>query len=168
MKFCQQCGTGHADNAVFCQRCGTSFDKTKPEQPHYSAPTADYSKLGGWLLFFVTLCIFDTIVGFSNICTFFSSKNGFSAVFLFEALCLEIIFVVCVLKRNHYFLLFYQLGKIVSIIGCILAFLNSGNFFILIINSSGLLLMTLYFCKSERVEIYIGSNEYRELALFRI
>lgn len=32
----------------------------------------------------------------------------------------------------------------------------------------GLVLMTMYFCKSERVRVYMGSTEYLDTALFKI
>jgi hypothetical protein len=40
-----------------------------------------------------------------------------------------------------------------------------GTFFGL---ATGLILMTMYFCKSVRVRTYMGSTEYLDTALFKI
>ena len=94
-------------------------------------------------------------------------------------------------KRNRIFLCFYQLTSILMMIIvaiiCIAVFAiaNSVKSSVGLYGGSldtysstlitygvsgivGLILMTMYFCKSERVRTYMGSTEYMEKALFRI
>ena len=100
------------------------------------------------------------------------------------AACLALAYLIY--KRNPVFLRVYQLYSITMIVLYIilmvvlLAIANAagigayassyiGAFVGGIIGAAvGVALLTMYFCKSERVRVYMGSSEYMQRAVFRI
>ena len=98
---------------------------------------------------------------------------------------LYIVFIVFIFKRNPNFLKLFQIAGIASVaisiiltlainalVGDYLAYINydvvSSMMPSIIGGVIGLLLMTMYYCKSVRVRTYMGSTEYQRKALFRI
>ena len=163
-------------------------------QPGIETTYEKYRSLGGWLLFFVILW---GLAALSNVGSVFSligtvgtlSAYGSSLVLssilgmlagAFSAVTC-IIMVVFIVKRNPSFLRVYQILSIVGIVLSIAMVVSSqvvvsGSTVSIVSNVLvggvggvlGLILMTLYFCKSVRVRTYMGSTEHIDRALFKI
>ena len=116
--------------------------------------------------------------------------GGLSGIVIFSCIValvvgvLALVFVYFVFKKNPIFLKFYQIVQIVSIVLSIVMLigLNAaiGDMGMSISDTGinvapsiiggivGLVLMTMYYCKSVRVRTYMGSDEHIKNALFRI
>ncbi len=107
----------------------------------------------------------------------------FMYIFALLAAVAEAWIVYMIFKRDAKFLRIYQLLKIivpVVLIICTIAFavmfdgypvdmgdLVGSTVGSVIASIVGLVLVTLYFCRSERVKVYMGNTEYADHALFR-
>ena len=108
----------------------------------------------------------------------------FSMVEMVVVAILELIFVYFVFSKNVSFLKFYQIVQILSIVLSVILIIAANSVFgnygytlaeaginvapSLVGGILGLILMTMYYCKSVRVRTYMGSTEYQKRALFRI
>ena len=169
-----------------------------PSSAGHSQTHGDYNKLGGWLLFFVVWWVFSGVSnmysGLSGIesinhrLSFFGDYGNvlmaFFAVQFFAGIpCL----LLCwhIYKRNHVFLRFYQLYivalaviYIILIVAALSTMDGQGVSYGMDLSQSliggiiglvgGAVIMTMYFCKSERVRTYMGGVEYMMRAIFRI
>jgi hypothetical protein len=161
--FCEKCGTRFAVTQSAPPQSTTAYSSqtvqqtvtqpvqpfTLPNQPVYQQPTGipqygtpvapNYQKMGGWLLFFMILCMVDAavaiigvgllnglVVVIRNLISGFGSyySSTYTAIMVVTiitslialgAAALEIVFVVQVFKKKHGFLKLYQICKIVSI-----------------------------------------------------
>lgn len=189
-KFCNTCGTSLAAAAP----SNPQQQSYQYQQPYGANPK--YQKLGGWLLFFVIGWAISGVVSLVSLIqllpalgTLFSYGSIFAiagVVYLVEqiaSLAVCVAMIVFVVQRNQMFLRYYQiltianiaLNVLVSIVAVIgsasvleysAAYLGNGIGTILG-GVVGLIIMTLYFCKSIRVRTYMGSDEYLHRALFR-
>ena len=169
----------------------------QPGQPAYPVtymPAAaevhpEYQQLGGWLLFFVILMILSVVGTLGSLGSIGviaselpSSYGGYivatTVVSLVQA-GLNIGFLVLIFKRNDIFLKYYQIISIVDIALAVLlsiyastsvmgGFSFAGTLPSIAGGVIGLVLMTMYFCKSVRVRTYMGSTAYMDKALFKI
>jgi len=100
-------------------------------------------------------------------------------VVVMAAVVFQLIAVVQVFTRNKLFLLFEQITYFTIILSAIIMFISLGTIGVgefseempemiggLIGNVVGLLLHTQYYCKSERVRVYMRSSEYMDKAIF--
>lgn len=167
-----------------------SFVQTQP----YVDPK--YQKLGGWLLFFVICWGLAALFGLYNVFSTLSTivqygrffgaiqflslfVSGLSSVF---SIAVDVFIMLSIIKKNPKFLRLYQILVVANsafgllsilISGAATGFYNApiviGTFIGVIIGCAvGLILMTMYFCKSVRVRTYMGSTEYLDSALFKI
>jgi len=104
----------------------------------------------------------------------------FGELFGLMTILYTVSFLIQVIQRKSAFLKFAQLSVIINIVYVIIAniipkfiigseFVEGGiamQFAILIGAIIGILLMTLYYCKSIRVRTYMGSDEYMTKAVF--
>ena len=153
------------------------------------APIDKYKTLGGWLLVFVILNIIDALSGFGQLVQSLSAGMGpnvFFVLVMLVEIAFDVVFVVFIVGRNVNVLRLFQAGKV--IIGVLQAIMNltaipeamyygsramlggiiaqtAGT---LVGAGVGLVLLTMYFCKSVRVRTYMGSTEYQDRAFFRI
>ena len=170
----------------------------QPSQPATSPDGKNYETLGGWLLFFVVsyglsaaMNLWRLIRGLGEL----GMLSGRMGSLIPSMTCLALIYlvgivadvltVVIIVKRRPDFLRLFQIISIARAGVCI--FLEVINSLALMSYISsyrsgwivsalvaavgaaiGLVLMTMYFCKSERVRVYMGSTEYLDTALFKI
>ena len=153
-----------------------------------------YRTMGGWFLFFLICYLIDAVYyvyyGFQSFeyagqLGYFASFVGMgwvSAILYLVAIvmivCAVLIFYFCYLAFAHQpgFLKIYQTTCIILIITeVVLAIayasmsLPSAELWGTAVGSViGMLLMTLYFCKSVRVQTYMGTNEYKQQAIFTL
>jgi len=196
MKYCTQCGNPCIDQAAFCEKCGRPF--YEPVQ----APRKDYTKLGGWLLFFVIWNIIGLVGGIaiavssvrsSGSLSLFSLNYGegnlptfvfgiFYKVIWAGECVLALLHIIQIFKKNHGFMRSMQINNICAIVLMtmisaqqILVAGDTVAWAVAIINAVGqllglflgMLLTTLYYCRSRRVRAYMGGTEYQDKALFR-
>lgn len=100
---------------------------------------------------------------------------------------LNIYILYLIFKRKHSFLRVFQIVRIASLVLSLVmsivqvSALDSFNYYFidtgalmgpvigsLVVSVVVLILMTMYFCKSARVEVYMGGDEFRKRALFRV
>ncbi len=166
-------------------------------QPIYGQPVPgampenpEYKTMGGWLLFFVILDILAILAAAASLASTsyalealeFVGLGGLGTMYVVESLlviALSIAFVVMVFTRKPHFLLIYQIQGIVSIVITIIeicmisgsygaAYIDTASMITSTISSIvGLLLLTLYFCKSVRVRTYMGGTEYIDKAIIK-
>lgn len=161
----------------------------------YGVPGADprYQKLGGWLLFFVILSILGVVGSLGSAAStgmLISQVPRSYHMFFIISIIITLVeaglntgFIVLVFKRSDIFLKYYQIISIVEVVlAVVLSILvgtlpganqvagaSVGSAIGSIIGGVvSLVLFTLYFCKSERVRTYMGSDSYLKKALFRI
>lgn len=109
----------------------------------------------------------------------------FNALFSLAMAAGYIVFIVFIFKKNQNFLKLYQILGIASIVISIIMVVmmnasmseavtslnldtTSGIVSSIVSGVVGLVLMTLYYCKSVRVRTYMGGTDYQQKALFRI
>lgn len=155
--------------------------------------TQNYKTLGGWLLVFVVCwgisalrALFD-LVQYLRMAAYFGAayvQPSFGSILVdLLSIGLGVAMIVLIVKRYPKFLRIYQILTIANAAlsllvtvpmainlratnaAPVLAIGILGTFFGLAI---GLILMTMYFCKSVRVRTYMGSTEYLDTALFKI
>ena len=171
--------------------------QSTPQQPPQSPSTPagkNYEKLGGWLLFFVICYGISAVwslvglLGLSGVVGMMATHRGglalpmiCSALINVASIVADVFFIVLIVKKHPNFLRLLQIIRIAAIgasfLLTVIAGLSYGSgvamfgieaFSLLIGGAVGLILMTMYFCKSERVRMYMGSTEYLETALFKI
>ena len=150
-----------------------------------------YKNLGGWLLFFVVCWGLTALMGLASLARYVSMIAYFGDDYVMPAfgmilstlasVALSITMCVSIVRRAPNFLRLYQILAIVNLGVSLLAAVPSAS---VTISSAafatgasistvagaavGLVLMTMYFCKSKRVRTYMGSTEYLDAALFKI
>ena len=104
------------------------------------------------------------------------------------AVVFQILFVVAVFRRDHRFLRYMQISMLISLISSIILIIGIPTMLIGVVDAYIIgvamlgvyavfgmslcfsvgyaLLMILYYCKSERVRIYMGGEEFKDKALF--
>ena len=209
MKVCDTCNIANNDDAKYCQKCGKDIENISvvpnPINVGGSALTKDYSRLGGWLMFFLVL---DIISIFSAASALFSSLSVFmnggglkELIILLSVVVPAIPLAVSVAfryNRDSRFLLWFQVSVIINLLAMIyiygvtsyvtdllpafdslyssmghdimdfaeqIKFLSIG--FSVISAAVRFFLFTLYYCKSKRVNAYMGSDEYKQKALVK-
>ncbi len=190
-RFCPECGSPVAKATQ-----GTPQPEYQQTDVSYSdSDISKYQTLGGWLLFFT---IGWGIGALSSISTIFSGFSSLATLLRYNqanfalptlvlilvsmvSIATDVIMVIFMVKRVPKFLRYYQIISIVNIgMSVLLAILYSvasrsygGLFFTsgitgIVLGALGLVLMTMYFCKSVRVRTYMGTSEYVDTALFKI
>ena len=210
MKICNGCNAGNADNAKYCQKCGADISNISPllnaPTGGYYAPAVDYTRLGGWLVFFIVWDLISVFGGGMSLLTLPLTLIGGEFVFssIEAALCSVIpavpllVSVIFRFKRDSHFLLWFQISVIVSLLASIYLIGVSSYFndmlepfaplysamgqdimdfagmikiisLIFGIIGAGLqfFLITLYYCKSKRVNVFMETDEYKQKALIR-
>ena len=213
MKICNGCNSGNNDNAKYCQKCGNDIENISPLLNTPSgggiyAPTNDYTRLGGWLLFFT---VWDIITFASAVLSlllfplnFFVLDGSINELYSVISSIITVIplfiSVIFRFKRDSRFLLFFQISTIVSLLfslyvfgvspyvsgviapideayrmmGSDIAFMDYLGaikiFFISVVvigSAVQFFLITLYYCRSKRVNEFMGSDEYKQKAIFK-
>ena len=164
-------------------------------QPQPSSPAGkNYEKLGGWLLFFVicygisaALGLYRMVQTFGLFGMVLTHRGGFALPVFCGVLTnlltvvAGVLYIVLIVKKHPNFLRLFQIIRI-AVVGAnflltVIAGLGYGGgaamyfaeaFGLLVSGGLGIFLMTLYFCKSERVRVYMGTTEYLDTALFKI
>ena len=193
--FCNKCGNRVDDGASFCANCGNQVGavprpfcgtpfvnvprSNDTQQSQYrpvsynttqiNAMNNNYSELGGWLLFFVIMSIVSMLFSLY----FLIIIPGFMLspidwMFTLTASVLSILYAIQVVQRKTLFLRFIQIGYMVNCVSGIFSIASVGVYAITTIigNISGFFLATLYYCKSVRVRVYMGTDEYMDKAFF--
>jgi len=182
MKPCPKCERQNADDAMLCDTCGYGFHK--------------YKRLGGWLLVLVIYYICSIILGLFTLersitqLIYYHRMSVTSGLAVFDyfqdlmpslilALTLASIFlllytwfVALLLGRRPGFLRLYQIITLLGLIDPVLRqlLLNptlEATIVRLLVSLAWLFGITLYFCRSERVRIYMGNDDYIKKALFK-
>jgi len=173
-----------------------SMNQHYQPQPHYSHKQnytslnsnflyEKYKKLGGWLLFFVVYFIIGLVMSIiatlisSPIMFIYGSTTGYAYIAILSTIvscALSILLIVQLCTKKSTFLRIYQLSVIIGIslsliqtlFGSFGGFGGFGGSVLLSILFSLIpfFLMTLYFCKSIRVRVYMGNDEYMSKAIF--
>lgn len=155
--------------------------------------TQKYKTLGGWLLFFLicwgisALRALLDLVQYLRMIAYFGIgyvQPAFGSILVdLVSIGLSVIMIVLIVQRHPKFLRIYQILTIVNIalsllVTVPLAFslgstnaapvLAAGFAGTVLGGVVGLVLMTMYFCKSVRVRTYMESTEYLDNALFKI
>lgn len=191
-RFCTACGaptqavpnpTASGSRQPYQQPAQQQFYQTNDEQK--------YKSLGGWLLFFVICWGLGALVGVGSIVRTLSMFPHFNIVFIRSLLIpllsnlmptvVCIVMIVAIVQRVPTFLRLYQVLAIVnlavSLISGISLVIRVGSAPVSMMGTAvgtvlggiiGLVLMTMYFCKSVRVRVYMGTTQYLDTALFRI
>ncbi len=184
-RFCTSCGapTQAAPNPAAVGPQQQQYNQANDEQK--------YKTLGGWLLFFVICWGIGALAGCGNLLRYLSmfSHLGFgyvrvaggSIITMLVPMAVCIVMIVSIVRRVPTFLRLYQILSIVNIavalISGILLVFRVGSAAPSVLGSTiatvfagviGIVLMTMYFCKSERVRVYMGTTQYLDTALFRI
>ena len=191
--FCIYCGASFNKQAYHTQQ--PQPHQTHHFRPYgigvvYNVYKDYESSLGGWFLFFVVLivigCVFGTIMTLIAIA---AGENGAALLGTLLTLVSYVLNIVCVVqisRRKSDFLWYNQHAAIINVIGQIIVFLTamkeswgfalqSSSYqamvvitvvFYLIFSAAGIALMTLYYCKSIRVRLYMGNDDYAKKALF--
>ena len=164
-------------------------------QPQPSSPAGkNYEKLGGWLLFFVICYGISAALGLYRAVDTVGLAGmllTYHGNFVLPVICgvltnlltvvAGVLYIVLIVKKHPNFLRLFQIIRI-AVVGAnflltVIAGLGYGGgaamyfaeaFGLLVSGGLGIFLMTLYFCKSERVRVYMGTTEYLDTALFKI
>jgi len=128
----------------------------------------DYSKLGGWLLFyFVSLCLGAGVAVLSVLQSLtyinYVFRAGMSALMRLFVLnigsaLLLVYTIVYLYKRNPKFLRFYEISICMGIIDILLS--GQFVFFNIILSLIGPICWRVYFHKSARVKVYMGGDDF--------
>lgn len=155
--------------------------------------TQKYKTLGGWLLFFLicwgisALRALLDLVQYLRMIAYFGIgyvQPAFGSILVdLVSIGLSVIMIVLIVQRHPKFLRIYQILTIVNVALSLLVIvplaftmgstnaapvLAAGFAGTVLGGVVGLVLMTMYFCKSVRVRTYMGSAEYLDNALFKI
>lgn len=154
-----------------------------------------YGRLGGWLLFIVISNIISVANSLINTCSLYSQYNSavqyglpqqdanfLSTVMLLSTLVIilgsaaSIIYVALIIKKSPYFLIFFELNTIISLVIslALIIFINSGgtqadyssSIFSFIISIVGFFIWLSYYRNSLRVRVYMGSDAYLRKSIF--
>ena len=151
--------------------------------------TEKYKRLGGFLLFIVVMGIITTVFSFSlhvtstaeiiqdinEAATLYTALRLIGTLLTFVALMIYVLQYISIIKRTHLFLRYYQTGFGIMMIANLLSYAaqmylgeldTSSIVFMVIWFPIAMALYTLYFCKSIRVQTYMGGTEYMSKALF--
>ena len=198
MKFCRDCSTQNPAEATFCRNCGSNIADAQVTAPSKRADTGgsasyvpsahDYTRLGGWLKFFVVLDFVAAGWYLFSILAYFGiiQTKGIDVNPGLEIIPFVICFIstVLIIKKDSQFLCVRQMYYIINfifsfIVGVVTVITSTGaNAAIIIavviafVLSAGMsvlsfILWTLYFCKSKRVNVYMGGDEYKQKALVK-
>lgn len=190
-KFCTSCGASMAS-------AGQPAVSAQPPQPATSSAGKNYETLGGWLLFFVIGYGLSALMNLRNLIDLLGVSNmagiplrgivpfmGCNILIYLVCIVADVLTAVIIVKRRPDFLRLFQIISIVragaSVILSIIGTLMVSSLGPAVVGGTvvtefgivagagiGLVLMTMYFCKSERVRVYMGSTEYLDTALFKI
>jgi len=170
MKICGKCGTQCDERNLVCSECGTKLS--------YFVHSS-YVTLGGFLLFIV---IGNIIIVLNNILSLIF-KTDYGELLLAGRSILDlcsivfsIVFIVCIFKRNHLFMLFDQLIRITGLAAAIyrscLTISSDTRATIISFAFSfigftvGFFLYALYYSRSVRVRTYMGGDDFKRKAIF--
>ncbi len=164
------------------------------QQPAYAQSDAatmpqnqQYTTMGGWLLFFMIIdilgiigLVLELVVNSSSFAYLsYFGMGGIAVLAVIElvvAAVLMTVHVVFTFSKKPQFLLVYQLASLIALvldIICIifvagLQIMNISSMIPSVIGSAvGLILMTLYYCKSVRVQTYMGNTDYIDKAIIK-
>ncbi len=164
------------------------------QQPAYTQPDVatmsqnqQYTTMGGWLLFFMIInilgiiCLVLELVVYSSSFAYLSyfGMGGIAALAVIDLVVPAILMTVQVVftfSKKPQFLLVYQLGSLISLVLSIIFIIFVAGLQIINISSMipdvigsavGLILMTLYYCKSVRVQTYMGNTDYIDKAIIK-
>lgn len=209
-RFCSECGSAvesvqqpEPQAQAYYQQ--DSYPQDPYQEPYQQDPyqqpmgnaygNSNYQTLGGWLLFFVIGWGLSAVSGLGTIAQSIASlgtlTSYYGAAYIFPTLlavltavmsmAVDVIMVICIIKRVPTFLRLYQILSIVELCASALSTIVYAIFLMetagLLIGgvaagavggAVGLILMTMYFCKSVRVRTYMGTTEYLDTALFKI
>jgi hypothetical protein len=176
-----------APSAGSAPGCGSDVsDPSRMNASPYMHAEHPYKKLGGWLMFFV-VCYFLGALG--SLLSLIPSIGMMSAfgyilpggiagllVFVFVitfgfSIAIGIILPVMIIRRDKRFLFVYHIGSLITIalsllvtiiLGIALAGYGTGSMLIpsMAGTVAGVIIMTLYYCKSVRVRTYMGTDAY--------
>lgn len=195
MVLCPKCGAELNDGSQECPSCGSPVGTTSQRLNEQENVNPKYKTLGGWLLFFVVCWGLTALAGIAGLARCASVIAHLVRFELFDdipavvgiifsiitSMTLSATTCVCISRRSPNFLRLYQILGIADFVVALLTTLPLTQ----PVSSSvtamagptvsgcmgaaaGLVLMTMYFCKSERVRTYMGSTEYLDKALFKI
>ncbi len=164
------------------------------QQPAYAQSDAatmpqnqQYTTMGGWLLFFMIIdilgiiCLVLELVVYSSSFAYLSyfGMGDIAALAVIDLVVpgiLTTVHVVFTFSKKPQFLLVFQLASLIALvldIICIifvagLQIMNISSMIPSVISSAvGLILMTLYYCKSVRVQTYMGNTDYIDKAIIK-
>ena len=195
MVLCPKCGAELDEGSQVCPSCGSPIRATSHRPSRQADDNPKYANLGGWLLFFVVCWGLTALAGLPGLvrcATVISHLVKFELfddipavvgiiISILTSIVLSVTMCVCISRRSPNFLRLYQILGIADLVGALLATilltrsvssavtaLAGATIYGLVGAVAGLLLMTMYFCKSGRVRTCMGSTEYLDRALFKI
>ena len=195
MVLCPKCGTELNEGSQVCPSCGSPVGTTSQRPSGQANDNPKYKNLGGWLLFFVVCWGLTALAGLAGLARCASVISHLVKFDLFDnipavvgiiisiltSMALSVTMCVCISRRSPNFLRLYQILGIADLAVALIATipLTRGvssavtamagtTIYGCMGAAAGLVLMTMYFCKSERVRTYMKSTEYLDKALFRI
>ena len=170
--------------------------QSQPQPAPASPAGSDYTTLGGWLLFFVVGYGLSALYGIWNAFKIIDAGHAlgmlgmsryavWSALMVVIGIVADVLVVAIIVRRRPDFLRLFQIISIaraaVDLIFCIPLYMAISGLsswyanrmilsylFTAVGAGVSLVLMTMYFCKSERVRVYMGTTEYLNTALFKI
>lgn len=187
MKECNKCKKVYEANAGYCYDCEVeALGSIKMEK---------FKNAGGWLLFFILWATLSVIIGFVNVVRSIGALStlrtlpnvelggafpllsiGFALIFI--AIVALSLFIAQVCSRKSRFLFFYQLQFFIGLLGSILILVAFGMITIdgrpigsgaairdLIVAIGAFILFTAYYNSSDRVRIYMETNDYLRHAI---
>ena len=211
MKFCRECNTQNSNATIYCSCCGANIAELQVTATSVggvsaaNAPSAegapavydpsakDYSRLGGWLKFFVVMdfiafALFPAAILLYLLLQFLFSiapeaaleagvvmpEFPWQSAFGVILLIIRLVGAVMIIRKDNRFLLVMQIYYIANLAYNTVWAIFSGtisfsSIHLLVVSAVVVpLLLTLYFCKSRRVNAYMGSDEYRRKALLKL
>ena len=179
---CNVCKSANGDNANFCRKCGESLENIESTGEYYVVGK-DYARLGGWFKFFLVL---DVVMVISSVYSFLRFLYATVEGVRFTELPIVLAYVIPAVlllasvifrfMRDDYFLFWFQISTIARLSAliylCVVAsyseaFKISVIFGTVIMAGAGFFLFTLYYCKSKRVNAYMGNGEYKRKAILK-
>ncbi len=168
------------------------YSAPQPSVPPVANP--QYRTMGGWFLFFLICYVIDAIYyvingfqsfGYANQLGYLASLVGMGwvptilyIVAVVMILCGVLIFYFCYLafSKQPGFLKIYQTTCIILIVTQVVLAIVYGTMQLpsaelwggAVGSVIGMLLMTYYYCKSVRVQTYMGTNDYKRQAIFTL